>query len=111
MTDDTTVAEHRCKSVQDAQEGILMEHDIESETESETESDSVIPSSIDAWMPSWRRDEYVLGRTFDLAEYQGIIKSHLDWEMYQPRSATSLRLVITRLRSWINHSLFLVISW
>ena len=52
MTDDTTVAEHRCKSVQDAQEGILMEHDIESETESETESDSVIPSSIDAWMPS-----------------------------------------------------------
>ena len=75
--------------VQDAQEGIPMEHDVESVPE----SDSVIPSSKDALYALQtlqtyalgRENEYVLGGTFDSTQYQGIIQGRMDQEKYQTK--------------------------
>ena len=59
-----------------------MEHDVESEPE----SDSVIPSAKDAldalqtlqMYALGRGNEYALGRTCDLAQYQGSVQCRMD---------------------------------
>ena len=66
-----------------------MEHD----DESEPESDSVIPSLKDAFdalqtlqmYALGRGDEYVLGGTFELSQYQGIVQSRMEQENYQTK--------------------------